>query len=350
MDNKEIKEGIKGVKNFFLDRRVQIGLIVLLMVAILALGTLIRVQNSSLLIDQTTEEYIPLALDPYYFMRISETIVETGGDLPAVDPLRNPVRATGWSPEILPDSTVGIFKVLNILGVEKGLGFAVVINPVVFFVLGALVFFFLIFYLTKSKWIALLSTFMLSIIPPYLYRTMMGFADHESIGMFAFFSALLVFAISLRIGKKKSNLTNNILLGLLLGLVTTFTIISWGGVAKFLFMIIPLGFLVYWLVHCKEKDSGNKIWFYGLWLVSVLLFNSVFGIAISETVRRYLLNAVGFFSLLVLGIIIIDYLMIKYLPRVKSKISEDYRVFFSTALTIVLGGILYQIFVGNVFH
>jgi len=64
--------------------------------------------------------------------------------------------------------------------------------------LGLIVFFFLILSLTNSKSVALLSSGLLAIIPPYLYRTMAGFADHEAIGMFAFFSVLLFSSLNFK--------------------------------------------------------------------------------------------------------------------------------------------------------
>ena len=115
----------------------------ILLFIILIVGANIRLQGLPNLIDPTTGDYTPLALDPYYFLRVSETIHEQGA-LPAFDEMRFPAVNTSWTDEILPQSTLVIHKVISIVSPENTLRFACVINPVVFFVLGLFVFFLLV--------------------------------------------------------------------------------------------------------------------------------------------------------------------------------------------------------------
>ena len=67
---------------------------ILVLVLVITISSSIRLSNFDLLTDSTTGEKIPLALDPYYFLRISETIVETNGDLPEFDSPHNAMIAS----------------------------------------------------------------------------------------------------------------------------------------------------------------------------------------------------------------------------------------------------------------
>jgi asparagine N-glycosylation enzyme membrane subunit Stt3 len=185
-------------------------IVIVLLLGFLFLGTYIRVQNMPNLIDGTTGEYIPLALDPYYFLRVAETMVETGGNLPAVDTMHYQVLNAGWHQELLPKIVVNIYKISKVFSPEVSLRFINVLSPVIFFILGLIVFFFLIYFLTKSRWIAILSAGLLTIIPPYLYRSMAGFSDHEAIGMLGFFLAMLVYVIAMNYLDKKKSLNTKL--------------------------------------------------------------------------------------------------------------------------------------------
>src|SRR6056297_261267 len=102
----EIERGFKKTWKFLNTKKGQNILIILAILAIIILGTHIRVQNLDLLEDQTTGEKIPLALDPYYFLRIAETMQQPG-DMPKYDPLRKPDSIKDeWNPEILPHSSI----------------------------------------------------------------------------------------------------------------------------------------------------------------------------------------------------------------------------------------------------
>ena len=108
----------------------------ILLLLILFLGIQIRVSGLSNLVDPTTGDYTPLALDPYYFLRVSETLLENEGVLPEIDKMRYPSLKSGWTQEILPQSTLFIYKIMKTLGGAKvigplliGLGQAIEIAP-----------------------------------------------------------------------------------------------------------------------------------------------------------------------------------------------------------------------------
>ena len=345
-DKIDFKESYEKTIKFLSKKKVQNTIAIILLIAILVFGVWIRVQPLPNLIDKTTGEYTPLALDPYYFLRISQTLMETGGHLPEIDSMRYGGLNPGWSKEILPKTTVGLYKIIHAFSKEATLRFADVLNPVIFFALGLLIFFFFIWFLTKNKWIAIVSSFILTIVPPYLYRTLAGFSDHEAIGMVGVFLALLLFTWGLFLLDKKSKPLNLGIVGFIAGFSTMFAIAAWGGGAKFLFMIFPLAFLIRWLV--RRKDSLRKnISFYGLWIVGIFVGALFFGYALSGVLRSYMLNFSGILTLVSLIYIIVEGVLRK--TETLNDKTKKYQKLISLLITIVIGAIFYQIAVGNVF-
>ena len=181
---------------------------------------IMKEQNLNLLKDTTTNKYIPLALDPFYFLRIAETIVSEG--LPQHDLMRYPSIKTGFGGEIMPQVLVFMYRSVKIFKQDITIGLIDVISPVFFFAISLIVYFFLVLKLSKSKSTALLSCLFLSIIPTYLHRTMAGFADHESLGMLVFFIVLLAYTISLKILDKQKYKKNYFIKTIFMGLIVGF--------------------------------------------------------------------------------------------------------------------------------
>ena len=74
---KKAKEKVSKNLGFLNNKKFIYFTLGILLLAIIVFGFVVRIQNLPLLKDQTTGETIPLALDPYYFLRVSELIVET---------------------------------------------------------------------------------------------------------------------------------------------------------------------------------------------------------------------------------------------------------------------------------
>lgn len=325
----------KEVLDILKEKKYQWVAVAIVLFVILSLGVWIRTQNLDLLVDKTTGEYIPLALDPFYFLRVAETIYEQGG-LPEYDYFRNPALETAWHPEILPDVVVAMTRVANVFG-NFSIQYIDVISPVVFFVFGLIIFFFLVYVLTKSKIAAGISSVFLAFVPAYLYRTMAGFSDHEAIGMVAFFSLLLVFALALKyLDRKKVSWKGAVLWSLGVGLASAFTIASWGGIAKFTYMILPLTFFIFWIFK-REKISEKYLISYFIIFFSGFLFSSLFGYSVFSTIKSFGFNTSNsIVFLFVSAFLIIDYLMLRFGKKlIKGK--EKYRVFFSLAVSVVVG-------------
>lgn len=357
----EIKKGFSKTIEFFKQKKVLNILIIILFLVLLIGSSWMRLQNLPLLKDSTTGGYIPLALDPFYFLRIAETIVEQGG-LPEYDLMRYPSAKVGFSNEILPGAVVLLYKMGKIFDKEITLQYIDVISPVIFFALGLIVFFFLIYVLTNSKMTALLSSIFLAIIPLYLYRTMAGFADHESIGMFAFFLTLLCYSLALKfLGKQenqKNYLMKTILFGLLVGFVSAFTIASWGGIASFVFMIIPLSFGLFWIIKTQnledleKKKLSNFLIFYISLILSTILFGLIYGFSFSSLISKVLLTTTSLINGLVLMFLIVDFNIIKFKNKLlfisKEKLKK-YRILLSILISIIVGVIFLSLIGKNIF-
>jgi asparagine N-glycosylation enzyme membrane subunit Stt3 len=359
---KGIGKGLKKVsrvQDLFRDKKALKVIVIILFLTLLIGSSWMRFQNLSLLKDSTTGEYIPLALDPYYFLRIAETMISEGG-LPDADLMRYPSQGIEFTNEILPFAVVSIFKIVQIFDSEVSLQFIHVISPVLFFIIGLIVFFFLTYTLTKSKLTALISSAFLAFIPSYLYRTLSGFADHESIGMFAFFLALLFYTIGLKFLDKnrgKNSSLKAIGAGLVVGFLSTFSIASWIGIGNFIFMIVPLSFGIFWIIKVQNLEGLEKNYllnlliFYLVWFFSIILFSLPYGFSSSFIFNQFIYSSIGLISLFVMGMILIDFLAIISIDRglIKNKNVKKFRILYSIAAILVLGSILLTLSGKNVF-
>jgi asparagine N-glycosylation enzyme membrane subunit Stt3 len=345
MEFDEIKKSVVDVVS---NKKFQWTASIILFLIILVIGINIRIQPvvNENLIDSTTGDYTPLALDPYYFLRHSETLLANNGVYPEFDTMRSPHLEVAFHDEILPHSNILLWEIIKKFNSEATLNFATVLNPVIFFGLGLIIFFLLSLVLTRSRFIALSGSLLLAIIPPYLYRTLAGFTDHESLGMFCFFIALLLFSLGLiYLGKGKTSYVKSIAYGLIAGFSTILTIVSWGGIGKFLFMILPLAFLIKWLINKGEKYL-DFVLFYSMWIVGILIGTLFSNYSIAQVVRINMLIPSGILTLLVLGYILAETLLIKF--KVLNKKLVKYKDIISFGIVIVIGSLFYQIFIGDV--
>jgi len=349
IDYKSIKN--KGEKFFKKNRNQWIIAGVLLLLIILLSGS-IRLSNLPILKNQVTGEYIPAALDPFYFLRIAETMEK--GPLPTFDPMRKPFDVP-WLNEILPKAVVFLHKIFDVFGAYT-LQYVDVVSPVIFFIIGTAIFFLFIQKITKSKVVALISSALLAFAPAYLYRTTAGFSDHDSIGMMAFFLTMLLFTLAMdRLHKEKVTIKTDITWGIITAASTALAIASWGGAAKFLFMTIPFAMILLWLNESKKEDKQiqkNNLFkyliFYTSWIILIPIITSIFGYSPTEIVRGYMTSASTIIAPFLLMFMIIDYNLFKRENLLKGKIKE-YRVFISGFIAAIIGAIAFSIVVGDLF-
>jgi asparagine N-glycosylation enzyme membrane subunit Stt3 len=352
MEKKEIAKYFESAKDFFSQRKNQNIIIGILFVVLLFFSISIRTSNWDLLTDQTTGEKIPLALDPFYFLRMGQTILENN-ELPEFDDLKYiPNKNVGWSGEIHPQITVVLFKISSLFSNSLDFNSFYIASPVFYYSLGIIAFFFLALFLFKSKLFALLVSSFLMFTPAYLYRTTAGFCDHESIGMMAFFAVMLILVYSLKKieALEKIKIKESIFFGLLLSFFTALTIGIWAGVANFLFMIIPLAVFLIWLIIVK-KDSTQPLnylifyftWFFTFPFITILIAN---GFSFGGILNNYYLSTTSLLTPFVFGFILIDFLSKKY--NFAKKLNFKYpSIILSFAILIFFGFLFYLIFLGN---
>jgi len=251
-----VKEKSEKAFEFLKRKKILIVITIILLALIIGITSSIRMSNISTLKDATTGQYLTADLDAFYWLRLA-TILDVNGTYPAYDVMRYPSLKLPFSNELLPRALVFLHKTLSHFSSTMTLRYVDVIYPVIFFALGMIVFFFLILKLTKSKIAALISSFFLAIIPAYLFRTMGGVSDHEPLGMFAFYLALLAFAISIERIEKKNSWKGAIITGIITGFFTAFNIAAWSGVATFTLLIIPLTVFILWLTNNNRSEDGK---------------------------------------------------------------------------------------------
>jgi len=108
----------------------------------------------------------------------------------------------------------------------------------------------------------LIAAFFLAFNPGFMQRTMAGFFDNETIGVFATLMTLYYFAKTLRTGK----IVDSFLGGLFLGYLS----LSWGGYT-FVYLILPLVCGI--LILLKKYNSNVLIAYAGIEGVGLLIFS-----------------------------------------------------------------------------
>jgi dolichyl-diphosphooligosaccharide---protein glycosyltransferase len=314
---------------FLKEKKIFLSFIILAVIA--WFGYYIRTKNLPLLIDATTGKYIPMALDPFVFLRYVKYILENGA-LMAVDTLRYyPIGYTSVSEfSFLSHAIVYLYKFLSFFNPSITIEYVHVIYPPIAFVVG-LVFFFLFLRKVFDYRVALLSSAFLTVLPAYLYRTMAGFSDKEAFAMIFMFLALFAFVAMLKEKKFKRSVIYSVLAGLSVGCMW----ITWGGSSFVLIITGALMLLLLPFVKFKRDYLIN----YSIYLFCALL---IFRLGYPE---RFSLNAlmtsVTTMVLFVAWFVLLaHYLLFDLnLLKLKSKIGKvpDYVV---TYLTVGVLGVL----------
>lgn len=355
-DGDEIKINLKKSLEIFKNKKVMGWAAIIILLILTIWGASIRTQNLPLLKDSTTDEYIPLALDPYYFLRVAETMLD--GPLGSDDNMRNPAVEVPYTKEILPEVVVFMYKVAKVFDPDVTIQYINVISPVILFALGLIVFYFLCYSLTRSKLAAIIASAFLAFIPPFLYRTTAGFSDHEAIGMLAFFLGLLFLSYTLR--RLQNNVRGKnwkeIFYYIILPLTTTLTLLSWAGAAKFLFTIIPVSYGIMWILEANKEGAHKKLkrilFSYTSWAVLTFVFLGIAGFNIISVIKNFAFGFSGIATPILFLFIIVDYILITKRFNLRgqlSKIAKDYRILLSAVITFIIGAVVYQIFIGDIF-
>lgn len=335
---------VKKVKSVILDNKFQWAFVLVLFLIILSFSSVIRFNNLDLLIDETTGEYIPTALDPYYFLRMTETYIENDYSLPDYDEFRYSLSGeTSWHHEFFFKVNILIWKVWQIFDSDVSIRFVSVVFPGIFFILFLVAFFIFSYVLTKNKWIGLFSSSFIAFSSSMLYRGMAGFYDHDIPGMFMFILSLAIFGLILsKIKSEKKEILKNCFFGFVFGFFSILTYGMWTGVFRFFLIIIPICFLLIWIFKTKEERVKNGflinfLLFYFNWILSIIIFGFVFGFSVLSIINQFI-SSTGLLTLFVLIVCLIDFILIYFADSLKKyHFKENYSLVYSFVISFILG-------------
>lgn len=255
-------------------------LVYIILGAIIAIGTYIRTRNLGIIQWQ-----FPIDPDSYAFLRYAKYIAENG-HLMDIDMMR--YYPLGWTNlsefRILSYFIAYLYKFLHLFIPNITIQNTDVIYPVVTFAIGSIFFFLFVKKLTGWE-IGLVSTAFLVVLPAYLYRTMAGSADKEAFATMTMFIALYFFMSSW----KAESVKKAIFLGVLSGIFTALTGLTWGGVL-FVFLTIAAFTLISVLFEKMNKTTTFTYlsWFFVTFFILNRLYPERFYISTFITNIQYM--------------------------------------------------------------
>ncbi|MFX1320422.1 MAG: STT3 domain-containing protein [Promethearchaeota archaeon] len=158
-------------------------------------------------------------------------------------------------------TVVTIYKTLKFLGIPVSLYYVCYFFPAIMGGITVLVMYFL-GKEVHSKGTGLMAAFFLAFNIGYLQRTIAGFFDNETIGVFSVLMIFLFFLKAVRTGK----ISYSILSGVFLGYLS----LSWGGY-QFAYLIIPLICVI--LILIKKYNENILIAYAGAQGTGLLIFS-----------------------------------------------------------------------------
>jgi len=240
----------------------------LLLAVIVFISVKIRTRNLGLLKDITTGTWtLGPDLDPFLFLRWAKYIVENGS-LFAVDIMRYVPVGYSIKRELLlhPYMIAWFHNIASIFGSESVTQSAV-IYPVFFFAITVIAFFFLVRKVfvdhlgrKRSNVIALVASFLLTVAPSLLPRTIAGIPEKESAAFFFLFAAFYFFLSAWKERKSRKSY----ILALLAGVFTAGMALVWGGFA-YIFLTITIMIMIAFLLGHTDK---HKFYVVLIWLAS----------------------------------------------------------------------------------
>ncbi|MBI2102611.1 glycosyltransferase family 39 protein [Candidatus Woesearchaeota archaeon] len=297
------------------------------LIAIILLGGYIRTLNFSLLHDVTNQEWLSVDLDSHIYFKYAKMIM-TDGSVPAVDTTRFvPIGAPTANYAFMAYVIYFLYKIMHFLVPTVTLGYADVVYPVIAFALGIFFFFLLARRLFNEK-VALLGSFLLTISPAFLQRTMGGSSDHDALGMMFMFLSMYLFIAAWQ----AKDLKRTLWWGAAAGVATGLTGLTWGA-WKFLALIFGLFVL---LEYIFQKIERRHVYMYGLWFViAVLVMVSWVPLFPLSSLVKSITTAIPLFILVVLAIdlVLFQYHLFGLETKIKGKIPP-------AAVSILVAGAL----------
>ena len=258
------------------------------LVLIFILAYLVRIFA---ILHEPAYELILTANDPYSQLRAAIYIEENGlaAFLSWVDPQTWYPEGRFWGKNQYigtPLSAVLIHQLTMFLGLDISLMVICYYQPALMGALTCVAMYFLGKELGNKK-IGILAALFLAISPGHLQRTVVGFFDHESLGILFLILTLYFYARSLRTG----SLSSTLLAGLSLGILSA----SWGA-ATYVFNLLAIHALVMLILR---KHSDRLFLSYG----GSILIGFFIMILIPKNGAKSLLNTDSLTTLGVLGLV-----------------------------------------------
>jgi asparagine N-glycosylation enzyme membrane subunit Stt3 len=289
-------------------------------------------------------------LDPWLFTRYAKTIVEQGS-LPEIDHMRNVPLGTETAKEtrLLPYMIAGNYYIFNTIS-DINVEFAAVVFPVVMFALTIISFFLFVREVfarkdkeskLKANIIALISTFIMIVIPAFLSRTVAGIPEKESAGFFFMFLSFYLFLK----GWKTKNLKTSLTLGILAGISTAAMALIWGGVSFVYVTIATATFLAFIL----NKVTKKEFLIYTLWIFFAYFITLLFSARF--TIKGFLISLDTGLAFLVFFILLVDFVLWNTKLR-KNKKLEKIKIppnILSIIIAIILIIVISSVFLGPSF-
>lgn len=231
----------------------------------------IRTSNLAGLKDITTGTWtLGPDLDPFFFLRWAKYIVEHGS-LMAVDTMRYvPLGFNTRNEYLLHPYLIAWFHKIAVLFGSESVTHSAVLYPAFIFGLTVIVFFFFTRAIFSDRLgerqaniIALIASFLFSIMPPLLPRTIAGIPEKEPSGFLLMFIAFYFFVAAFRTKNAKKAYAQ----ALVAGAATALMAYTWGGFAFIFIIIAPTIFIAFLL---GKMDRHNSI-IYTCWLVAAFV-------------------------------------------------------------------------------
>ena len=216
---------------------------------------------------------IMMSYDTYYFLREASYYV-TGG-LPKIDPMAPTVVRYFLEEDVqgVPILTSFISKItgIDLLQVHMGL-------PIVLGLISSVITFFIVLFVWKNKYLAVISAFFLAIMPAFIYRTTGGFMEKDTLGAPFFLICLLLAVLIIR--------EKNIKFMAIYGVLSVLSIYLYANsYGNFFFIPILIGIYVILqplvAIEEKKKALNLKDKLMGDLSTWILLLSGIIGLTLS---------------------------------------------------------------------
>ncbi len=354
MEEEQKKETLKAEEtlnlklnfDFLKNKKVQWSLVILIFALIAIFSVGMRLSNLPLLVDHTTGNYTLSDPDALYWLRLEGHLLTTG-NLNGLDPMRNPGLDVPYTQSLVVYTVVAAYKFVHSFNGAITYQFIDAVHPAYAFLIALAIFFFLIYFLTKSKTAALIGSFFLAYSPAFLFRTIAGVSGHEALGIMFLFAVFLSFVLSLKYFEKSWK--HSLAFGILTGFLITLSFVAWGGTINFIFLILPISLFLYYIFNSRENiNSKGKFLLFYISMVLVSLLSTLLVYYTPSSLYTLFFNPTGVLVPAVFLFALVDfswdYFKLNYFKKIQN---SKFRLLISGGVTVVLGIILMGLFEGG---